>query len=72
MEWTKKRPLMQLTEADFPDAPFTPGAWARPCTTWGEYLDTERARIATDPTRQAVLKTGAGGKVALYVDRIAG
>ena len=73
MEPPLSRSLMTMfTVSCYPDEPFTPGVWALPCATWGAYLEKEKARIMRDGARIAEIRTRGDGRVALWVDRVAG
>jgi hypothetical protein len=66
-----KQKMMQLTVACDPLERFTPGLWAQPCTTWGEYLQKEKVRIESTRGRVAEIRIRKG-QASLWVDRVAG
>ena len=68
----RKLRMMPLTRSASPNTPFTPGLWAQPCETWGEYLIKEKGRIEKGSGRIAEIRMSAYGLVALWVDRVAG
>ena len=73
MELPPRRLLMTMfTVSCYPHEPFTPGIWALPCATWGEYLEKEKARIMRDGDRVAEIRTRSDGRVSLWVERVAG